>query len=77
MIAANTIVTALAIVTGKLPLNKPYISHKSVPVVKSAYIDKEIPDVSFVWMVFTACGKNETVVQKAANSPIIVMYIQL
>ena len=65
-------VIALAIVTGMLGLSMPYISHKRVPTVKSAYIDKEMPDVFFVWIVLIACGKKETVVPKAANKPIMV-----
>ena len=36
------------------------------------YIDSEIPDVSLVRMVFTACGKKETVVPKAAIKPNIL-----
>lgn len=39
---------ALAIATGKLPLIIPYINQKSVPKVKSPYMDNEIPDVFFV-----------------------------
>jgi hypothetical protein len=37
-----------------------------VPVVKTAYIDSDMPDVSLVRMVFMACGKNDMVVEKAA-----------
>jgi len=51
----------------------PYISHKKVPIVNTTYIDREIPEVSLVLMVFTACGKNEMVVLKAAAKPIISM----
>jgi len=65
-------VIALAMVTGRLGLIIPYISHKRVPAVKRAYIDNEIPDVFFVLIVSIACGKNETVVPKAANKPIMV-----
>jgi hypothetical protein len=65
-------VMALAIVTGRLGLIIPYISHKRVPMVKSAYMDNEIPDVFFVLMVSIACGKKETVVPQAANKPIMV-----
>jgi hypothetical protein len=60
-------------VTGRLPLVIPYISHKRVPAVKRAYIDKEIPEVFFVWIVLIACGKKDTVVPKAANNPIMVV----
>jgi hypothetical protein len=63
---------ALAMVTGRLGLSMPYISHSRVPVVKRAYMDNEIPDVFFVFIVSIACGKNETVVPQAANKPIIV-----
>jgi hypothetical protein len=73
MIAAKTSVTALAAVTGILLLNKPNKNHNKVPNVKSEYIDNEMPDVSLVRMVLTACGKKETVVQNAAINPVIVM----
>lgn len=62
---------ALANATGKLGYVIPYISQKNVPAVKTAYIDKDIPDVFFVRMVLTACGKNETVVLQAASKPTI------
>ena len=38
---------------------------------------KEMPDVSFVLMVFTACGKKDAVVQKAAAKPMIVIQSML
>jgi len=34
-----------------------------------------MPEVSFVFIVFIACGKKEIVVQKAAVSPVIVVSI--
>jgi len=40
-------------------------------MVNTAYIDSEIPDVSFVLMVLMACGKKDMVVEKAAVKPII------
>ena len=57
---------ALATATGQLGDIIPYNNQKKVPAVKIAYIDKEIPDVSFVWIVLTACGKNDIVVPNAA-----------
>ena len=69
---AKTSVTKLAAVTGTLELKIPNKSHNSVPKVNKAYMEREIPDVSFVRMVFSACGKKESVVQKAATSPSIV-----
>lgn len=54
MIPANKNVIALATATGKLGDQMPYISHKKVPTVNTIYIESEIPDVSFVRMVFTA-----------------------
>ncbi len=58
---------ALAMATGQLDDMMPYNSQKKVPAVKIAYMDREIPDVSFVWMVLRACGKNDTVVPNAAT----------
>jgi len=45
----------------------------NVPTVKSEYIETEILEVSFVRMVFIACGRKEMVVQKAAIRPIMVI----
>jgi hypothetical protein len=45
---ANTKVMALAMVTGRLWLKRPYMSHNNVPVVNKVYMYKDIPDVSFV-----------------------------
>lgn len=42
-----------------------------VPVVKMTYMYKEMPEVSLVFIVLTACGKKEIVVQKAAVYPAI------
>lgn len=64
---------ALAAATGTLGVIIPYISHKNVPTVNTTYMDKEMPEVSLVRIVLTACGKNETVVLKAAIKPIISM----
>jgi hypothetical protein len=69
---AKISVMVLAMVTGRLGLIMPYISHKRVPAVKSAYMDNDMPDVFFVRMVSIAWGKKETVVPKAANKPIMV-----
>ena len=61
----------LATITGVLLVNIPYNNHKIQPVVNSKYIDKEIPEVSLVLMVFIACGKKEAVVPNAAVNPSI------
>jgi hypothetical protein len=73
MIAAKANVMALATVTGVLPLNIPNNSQSTVPVVNNRYIDKEMPVVSFVRMVFTAWGKKDEVVQNAAAKPMMVI----
>ncbi len=36
-------------------------------------MDREMPEVSLVRIVLTACGRNEIVVLKAAMKPIISM----
>jgi hypothetical protein len=64
---------ALATATGRLGYIMPYISHKKVPTVNTTYMDNDMPDVSFVRIVFTACGKKDIVVLKAAIKPIISM----
>ena len=71
MIPANKNVIALAAATGRLGYIMPYISHKKVPIVNTTYMDRDMPEVSFVRIVFTACGKKEMVVLKAAKKPMI------
>ena len=70
---AKTNVTALAMVTGMLLLNAPNNNHNNVPVANSVYMDNEMLLVSFVRIVFIACGKNDAVVNAAAIKPVIVM----
>lgn len=41
-------------------------------MVNKLYMESDIPEVFLVCMVLTACGKNETVVLKAANNPTVV-----
>lgn len=65
----KTSVTALAATIGIFPVNRPNKSQSRVPKVKSAYMNKDIPEVSFVRMVLIACGRNEIVVQTAAANP--------
>ena len=72
MITANTNVTALATITGILLLKSPNKNQPSVPSAKSEYINKDMPAVFFVRMVFKACGRKEAVVKKAATKPMIV-----
>lgn len=73
MMTAKTSVTAFAIITGILLLNTPNKNQASVPDAKSEYINKEMPAVFFVRMVFKACGRKEAVVKKAATKPITVI----
>lgn len=65
----KTRVTALAATIGMLWVNRPNKSQSRVPKAKSEYINKDIPEVSFVCMVLMAWGKKEIVVQTAATSP--------
>jgi hypothetical protein len=73
MIAAKINVIALAIITGRLLSAMPYVSQSAVPMANSEYMDNDIPDVFLVWIVLTACGKKEAVVQNAAARPVIVI----
>jgi 5'(3')-deoxyribonucleotidase len=75
MITANTMVTALAAATGMLLVSSPNTNQHKVPNAKSEYINKEMPVVSFVRMVFNACGRKEIVVKNAAIKPITVIII--
>ena len=76
MITANTSVMALATTMGILLLSNPNNSHPKVPNAKSEYINNDIPAVFFVRMVFTACGRKEAVVKKAAAKPTtVIMFI--
>ena len=63
----------LAILTGRFALNSPKTNHNKVPKANSEYMDKDIPEVSFVLMVWRAWGKNDNVVQQAAARPITVI----
>lgn len=73
--AAKRNVTALATVTGILLVSRPNDNQSKVPTVNSQYIDKEMPEVSLVRMVLTACGIKEAVVQMAAAKPIMVIQL--
>ncbi len=73
MIDAKISVMALATSTGILWVNMPNNNHSKVPIVNSQYMDKEMPEVFLVRMVFIAWGINEAVVQMAAAKPIIVI----
>ena len=73
MITANNSVIALATITGILLLNNPNKNHASVPNAKSEYINKEMPAVFFVRIVFKACGRKDAVVRKAATNPRMVI----
>jgi len=45
------------------------MSHISVPNVNIRYINNDMDEVSFVLIVFTACGTKDAVVQNAAIKP--------
>ena len=67
---ASRKVIQLAIIIGHEPSNKPYISHIVTPLVKMAYMPREI---SWVWRVrhtFHAWGMKAVVVSMAAILPI-------
>lgn len=69
MITAKINVIPFAISTGKLSEANPYENQSNVPNAKSEYMDNEIAEVSFVLIVFIACGRNDVVVQNAADKP--------
>ena len=54
MIIAKMSVMAFAKTMGMLFVNKPKRNHNNVPKANSEYIDNEIPEVSFVCIVFMA-----------------------
>jgi hypothetical protein len=64
-----------ATATGKLGAINPYISHNRVPAVKKQYMGNDMPSVSLVRIVSTACGKNDTVVPNAAKYPMMVTVV--
>ena len=55
----------------------PNTNHNIVPNVNNEYIDREMPLVSFVLMVCSACGRKERVVQNAAIKPIMVVVLNI
>lgn len=58
---------------GKSLIKIPYTNHKITPVVNTIYIPNDKSLVCLVCMVFSACGKNEKVVQVAATNPSTVI----
>jgi hypothetical protein len=60
-------VTKFAIITTASLISKPYINHNNTPIKKIKYIYKEMPEVSFVLMIFNTCGRKLIEVQKAAQ----------
>jgi len=70
---ANTRVMPLAMVTGRLLLSKPNMNQNKVPNANNEYIAREMPAVFFVFMVCSACGKKDAVVQNAAIRPMKVI----
>jgi 5'(3')-deoxyribonucleotidase len=75
MTTAKSMVTALAAATGILLVSRPNTNQHKVPNAKSEYINNDMPEVSFVRMVFNACGRKEIVVKNAAIKPIMVIII--
>ena len=69
IIPAKIKVMPLAMTIGISWLKIPYMNHRKVPVVKTVYMEREIPVVFLVLIVFAAWGKKEIVVQKAAARP--------
>jgi hypothetical protein len=66
-------VIKFAAVIGILDVKIPNNNHSKVPNVNNPYMYKEMPEVSFVFIVCKAWGKNEAVVHKAATKPRIVL----
>lgn len=66
---------ALAMIIGQSFIANPYESHKNIPVVRIRYIASDKSFVCLVFRTVITCGINETVVQVAAISPIIVVVI--
>ena len=46
----------LAVVTGRLSVASQLVSQSSVPNAKREYMEKEIQEVFFVWMIIIALG---------------------
>ena len=69
----KTSVTVFAAIMGMLTENMPNKSHRSVPKANSEYMGNDRPDVFFVLIVLSACGKKEMVVLTAAANPKMVI----
>jgi hypothetical protein len=70
MMAANTIVMALATIMAVSPSKQPYTSHRLTPIVKHTYMLRDNPAVFRVRITLMAWGTNAMVVQVAASKPI-------
>src|SRR3954471_15363694 len=53
----------------------PYTSHNATPSVKMTYMASDMPRVSRVRMVITACGTKEPVVSNAARKPMLSLFM--
>lgn len=69
IVVQNTNVIPLAKIMGRSLIKIPYNNHRNIPIVNTEYIPKDRSCVCLVLIVFTACGKNEMVVQAAATRP--------
>ncbi len=70
MLKANMNVIKLAIIIGLSTTTIPYKSQRNTPTVNIPYIAKDMLLVSFSFITFIDCGKNEAVVNVAAINPI-------
>jgi hypothetical protein len=59
-------------IIGRSEINIPYVSHSATPVQKIRYIPRDKSFADFERHVLSACGRNATVVQNPAASPMIV-----
>jgi hypothetical protein len=67
MNTANKSVTTFATIIGQAPIRMPYMSHRSTPALKIAYMPIEMPSVLRVFLARCACGTKAQVVSIAAG----------
>jgi len=72
MLKASRSVTAFARMIGRSDISTPYMSHRRTPVQNIEYMPRDKSFADFDFQVLITCGKNATVVQNPAASPINV-----
>lgn len=69
--------TLFATITGRSLIRMPYVSQRMMPRVKRPNIPNDRSSTDLVRQILTTWGKKATVVENAANKPmvVVIMYV--